>query len=96
MAKIRKWSLPHREPTPIEEFVLLGKSLAYTPKQYIMYEEAKKDWSKDLAKDCARDVLKELHAFNKLNQHTVASVGEYFGINAQFICREEGITYDIT
>lgn len=80
MSEIRKWSLPYREPTPTEE---------------LMYEEAKKHWAKDLAMDCARDVLKELHAFNKLNQHTVASVGEYFGISAEAICREEGITYDL-
>ena len=47
-------------------------------------------------KQCVIDLLYDLHAFNLLNDRIVEAISYRLGIDAEELCRQEGITYDIT
>ena len=40
-------------------------------------------------------LLEDLHSFNLLNQRVVDLIGINFGVNANELCKEWGITYDL-
>lgn len=43
----------------------------------------------------ATHILKHFHSFNLLDSKSVRGIGTYFGVDAEAICKHEGITYDI-
>ena len=47
-------------------------------------------------KECVTNLLYDLHAFNLLNDRIVDVISFRLGIDAEELCRQEGITYDIT
>ena len=40
-----------------------------------------------------RDLLYDLHAFNQLNDRIVSLISQNFKVDAEGICRKEGIVY---
>jgi len=41
------------------------------------------------------ELLLDLHAFNKLDRFVIDSISVHFKVNAEEICEEYGITYNV-
>ena len=48
------------------------------------------------AKAALLEILKDLHSFNRLTDKCVEMLTKITGINAAELCKEKGITYNLT
>ena len=50
---------------------------------------------KDQQQQSIVELIKYLHTFNEINNRTIDGISQCFNVDAEAICREQGITYNI-
>lgn len=64
-------------------------------KTYSYGDETTQNLDLGMRQMVAANQLRYFHAFNILNQRLVKHIGQFFQVDAEAICKHEGITYDI-
>jgi hypothetical protein len=49
----------------------------------------------DVIRGCVIILLYELHTFNKLDKRIVSAISRAFNVDAEEICKKDGITYNV-